>query len=405
MKFTNLAATALILGVSLLGHPARAQDMIKIGAVTPSTGMMAPSGNDLARSFELAVDRINAEGGLLGKKLVLIRGSASTAQEAIAAVDQLVSKDKVDLFIGTIITPVSNAASEAAMNYGKLYWEEGALANELTERGLPNFVRSGPNATAFAKQSVQGIIELVAKKLGKQPKDLKIWIEHEDSAYGTSVATVQAQLLKNAGAQVFVGAHSARAMDLTDAVLRAKAVVPDLWLMDNYVNDLHLLLKTARDQNFKPSAIICLGTGDTPETLAAMGKENLEGVLLVSYPRTDTNERYGPGAAAFAKAFTNKYGSPPFVTTGMTGYVGMRMLAEAIKAAGSVEYAKVIKAAAAMDKPEGFYETGYGVKFDSHMQNIRAMPVIAQWQNGKVVTIYPLAAAPNGAVMIDLARK
>ena len=54
------------------------------------------------------------------------------------------------MFVGTYISAVSNAASDAALRYSKVYWDTNALAAELTERGLPNFVRSGPYAASFA---------------------------------------------------------------------------------------------------------------------------------------------------------------------------------------------------------------------------------------------------------------
>ena len=86
---------------------------------------------------------------------------------------------------------VAQAASDAALNYNKLYWDTNALATNLTERGLPNFVRSGPYSVSFADRSAEFVINLVAKELGKQPADLKVWIEHEESIYGTSIAEHQ----------------------------------------------------------------------------------------------------------------------------------------------------------------------------------------------------------------------
>ena len=55
------------------------------------------------------------------------------------------------MFVGTYISAVSNAASDAALRYSKIYWDTNALAADLTERGLPNFVRSGPYAASFAR--------------------------------------------------------------------------------------------------------------------------------------------------------------------------------------------------------------------------------------------------------------
>jgi branched-chain amino acid transport system substrate-binding protein len=347
---------------------------------------------------------VNGQGGVLGRQIQMVRGNATSAQEGIAAAEQLIGRDKVDILTGTYVTAISNAASEVALNYGKLYWETNALARDLTDRGLPNFVRTGPSSNEFAARSVEGALKLVATRLGKAPKDLKVWIEHEDSAYGTSIMKEQERLFKEAGVSFGIGAHSARAIDVTDSILRAKAAAPDLWVSTAYVTDTNLLLRAARDQGFKPSAIMLLGVGDTKETLDALGKEFLEGVLLVSYPRPDINEKFGPGANDFLKLYTSKVGRAPIAPQGMNAFVGMKMLFETLKAAKTTEFEAVIKAAAAMDKPAGTYETGYGLKFDAKMQNTRAFPVIAQWQGGEVRAVYPEPAAAEGVKIVNLPR-
>lgn len=395
-------AAATALGSTI--RPAAAEGVIKIGAVNPYSGAMAQYGDEVTRCFELAAEWVNAKGGVLGKQVQIVRGNATSAQEGIAAVEQLVGREKVDLLIGTYVTAISNAASEAALNENKLFWETNALARDLTDRGLPNFARSGPSSNGFAARSVEGVLKIVAPRLGKAPKDLKVWLEHEDSAYGTSIMKEQERLFKEAGITPGIGAHSARSIDVTDSILRAKTFAPDIWISTAYVVDTNLLLRAARDQGFKPAAIMLLGVGDTGETLEALGKEFLEGVLLVSYPRPDVNEAYGPGAGGFLKLYKAKYNRDPIAPQGMNAFVGMRILFEAIQAAGSTDYEKVIKAAAAMDKPMGTYETGYGVKFDKTMQNIRALPLIAQWQSGVVRAVYPAEAAPAGGGITNLPR-
>jgi branched-chain amino acid transport system substrate-binding protein len=394
------AAAAFVCAASVVA----AQD-IKIGVVNPFSGGMALYGDEMTRGYEIAVDQANAKGGVLGRKVALVRGSATTAQEGIAAVEQLIGRDKVDILAGTYVTAISNAASEAALNNNKLFWETNALAKDLSDRGLPNFARSGPDSSAFARRSVEGALQLVAQKLGKSAKDLKVWIEHEDSAFGTSIAKEQERLLKEAGVQVQIGSHSARAVDLSDSILRAKGANPDLWLSTGYVTDHNLLLRTAREQSFKPAAMMLTGTGDTFETLEAVGKEFLNGVLLVSYPRDDVGESYGPGASAYLAAYKAKYNRAPIAPQAMTAYVGMKILLEAVAAAGSTDYEKVIAAAAKMDKPVGSSEAGYGVKFDKTMQNTLALPVIAQWQDGQVKAVYPKEALPAGGTILDFGRK
>jgi len=405
MKLTRRQFGAATLAALVVGAGrASAADPIKIGAVNPYTGPMALYGDEVTRGFELAADWVNAQGGVLGRQIQIVRASAASAQEGIAAVEQLVGRDKVDILTGTYVTAISNAASESAMNYGKLYWETNALARDLTDRGLPNFARSGPSGREFAQRSVEGVLKLVASRLGKDPKDLQVWLEHEDSAYGTSIAREQESLFKAAGVKVGVGVHSAKSIDVTDSILRAKATAPDVWMSTAYVVDTNLLLRAMRDQGFKPQAIVLLGVGDTRETLEALGAEFLEGVVLVSYARPDINPAYGPGAAAYLKAYQAKYNRDPIAPQSMNAYVGLKILFEAIAAAGSVDYEKVIAAAAALDRPLGTYECGYGAKFDDKMQNTRALPVVAQWQGGTVKAVYPANAAAEGVKVVNLPR-
>lgn len=408
MKLTRRNFTQLALAgvaTAAIGRPVYAQsEPIRLGAVNPYSGAMAQYGDEVTRCYELAAKWINEQGGLLGRQVEVVRGNATSAQEAIGAVEQLVGRDKADVLIGTYVSAISNAASENALNYEKLYWETNALALNLTERGLPNYARSGPSSNEFAARSAEAVTEIVAKKLGKAPGELKVWIEHEDSAYGTSIAEEQKRLLGEAGVTAGVGAHSAKAVDVTDSVLRASNAAPDLWITVGYVNDTNLLLRTARDQGFKPAAIMLTGVGDTVETLEALGQEFMEGILLVSYPRPDINETYGPGASQFLELYRAAYNREPIAPQGLNAFVGAKILFEAIAAANSLEYGAIIEAAKAMDKPAGSYETGYGVKFNDMMQNTRALPVIAQWQSGQVKAVYPAEAAAQGVEVVNIPR-
>jgi branched-chain amino acid transport system substrate-binding protein len=406
MKKTLAFALGLGLAAGVGGSASAQQGELKLGAVNPSAGPLALYGGEVTRGYELAADWVNAKGGVLGKKVVIVKGNASTPQEGISAVEQFVSRDKVDVLIGTYISAVANAASEAALNHNKLYWDTNALATELTDRGLPNYIRSAPWAPSFAERSAEMIVKMVGPTLGKQNKDLKVWIEHEDSIYGTSIAKLQEKALKEAGVNVVgVGAHNFKAIDLTDSILRAKNAAPDVWLNTGYVPDSNLLMRTARDQGFKPAAMVNVGTGDTQETLDALGKESLEGILVMSYPRYDMSEKYGPGAQDYLKAYRAKYNQDPLAPQSMAAYVGAKILFKALQAAGSTDVDKVRAAAAKMDDPFSTYETGFGVKFSDKMQNLRAFPVGAQWQDGKMVTVYPAEAAREGVKAVPLARK
>jgi branched-chain amino acid transport system substrate-binding protein len=395
------------LGLAAMPAVVRAQAApLKIGAINPYTGPVALYGDEVARGYQLAIDEANARGGVLGRQVELIRGDAGNPQQGIAAVEKLATQDKVDAFIGTYISAVSNAASDAALRYNRIYWDTNALAQDLTDRGLPNFIRSGPHAKIFADFSVEGVRGLVAPAIGRTPQNVTVWLEHEDSVYGTSIAQQQKALLEKAGVKVLgVGAHNFRATDLTDSVLRAKRADPDVWINTGYVPDGNLLLRTMRDQGFAPKAIMMVGTGDTFETLDALGAPYLEGVVVVGYPRPDVAESFGPGAAAYLAAYRKKYDREPIAPQGMTAYTGMKIMLEAIAAAGSTDVERVRAAAQKMDKPAGSYPTGFGVKFDDKMQNLRANPAIVQWQGGKLVTVYPKEAVQSGVKLVNLPRK
>lgn len=403
-KFKQWTGVALV-SAAALGNGAALAQTIKIGAINPYSGPLALYGTEVTRGYELAVDQINAGGGLLGKKLELVRGDASNAQQGIATVEQLAVKDKVDMFMGTYISGISLTASDAAMRYNKLYWETNAVAVNLTERGLPNFIRSGPDGNAFAVTSVSAIRNLIAPNLKKDIKGLKVWIQHEDSIYGTGIAQMQRKLLTEAGAQVVgVGAHPARTIDLNDSVLRAKQTAPDVLVQTGYVPDGNLLLRTMREQGLKPGAVLLVGTGDTPETLEAIGAAYLEGILVIGYPRHDITEAFGPGQGAYLAAYRAKYKSEPVAPQGMAAFSGALIMAEAVKAAGSLDPEKVRAAAAKLDKPESSFPSGFGAKFDQNMQNVRASFTASQWQGGKMVTVFPQKAALPGVTLKPLAR-
>ena len=402
--FKKISGIALVAAAAFT-PAAFAQQVIKIGAINPYSGPLALYGTEVTRGYELAVDQINAAGGINGRKIELVRGDAGTPQQGIATVEQLVTKDKVDLFVGTYISAISNTASDTAMRYNKLYWETNAVAQNLIDRGLPNFVRTGPDGGIFAARTVDTVRNLIAPALKKDMKDLKVWLEHEDSIYGTSIAEVQKRMFEAFGTKVVgVGAHSARTIDLNDTVLRAKQANPDILIQTGYVPDGNLLMRTARDQGFKPAAMLWVGTGDTPETLQSLGAASVEGVLVVGYPRNDITEKFGPGSKAYLAAYQAKYKADPIAPQGMAAYSGIQILFEALKAAGSTEPEKVRAAIAKMDKPEGSYPSGYGVKFGKDFQNIRANLTTTQWQNGKMVTVFPKEAVVPGVVLKPLAR-
>jgi branched-chain amino acid transport system substrate-binding protein len=386
------------------GNASNSGPPLKIGVINPYSGAVAIYGEELYRGNSIAVDEINAKGGVNGRKIELVKGDAASPDQGIQEATRLATQQNVDAFTGTYLSAVSKTASETAARYKKLYWDTNSVASELTERGLANFVRSGPYATSFASVSVDTVTGLVTKHLGKPAGQSKVWLEHEDSIYGTSIADIQKTSLTSKGYQVVGNSgHPASSTDLTDSVLRAQRATPDVVVFTGYVPDANLFLRTARDHNFSP-VMLLVGTGDTKETLQALGAESIEGMLVVGYPRPDINPSFGPGAQQYLDAYRKKFSAEPVAPQGMSAYVGMKMLADAIGKAGGTDPAKVKKSIQGIDKPVGSFANGFGEKFDDKYQNTRAFPLAIQWQSGKQVTVFPEKAAQPSTKVVPLKR-
>jgi branched-chain amino acid transport system substrate-binding protein len=402
----SFIAAAAALAAAAVGATAHAQQApLKIAAINPYSGPLAQYGDDCARGYQLAIDEFNAKGGVLGRKIELVRGDATNPQQAIAAVDQLATRENVEIFVGTYSSAIAAAGSDAALRHKRVYWDTQALAAELTERKLPNFIRSGPYGVPFAQTGVRAVVEQIAPALKKTPQQTTVWIEHEDSIYGKTVGDTQKAELERKGVKVLgQSAHNARATDVTDSVLRAKRARPDIWLQTGYVPDTNLLLKTAKEQGFRPPAVLLTGTGDTLETADAAG-DYIEGVMVVAYAWPDVSEKYSPGTQAFMAAYRKTHNRDPIAPQTMASYGGMKMLLEAVQAAGSTDMDKLRTAALAMDKPYNSYTGGYGAKFDDKLQNTRAFPTVIQWQSRKQVTVFPPEARPAGASLVNVPSK
>lgn len=371
---------------------------LKIGEINPFSGPNAAGGEAIDQGYQLAVEEANAKGGVLGKQIELIKGDASMPPQGISEVNRLATSQKVDLFAGTYVSGVAETASQTALRTKKLYWDTNALAQSLTQRNQSNFVRSGPSAQQFGSGAADAVTKLIAPALKLQPSALKVFISHENSAYGTSVSDVQRAQLQAAGVQI-VGdeGYTSTSTDLSSTVLRGKQAAPDVWIETGYVSDGNLLLRTAQQQNFRPRVTVFVGTGDTSQTLDAVGAQALQRVVVVAYPHTDVAPGFGPGAQQFLAAYQKKFGHPPVYPQTMTAYVGMQMLLAAVAQANSVDPAAVRRVLSGIDKPVGSFATGFGEKYDSTFQNTLALPTAVQWQNGRTVTVYPMNARPAGA--------
>ncbi|HMO29940.1 ABC transporter substrate-binding protein [Enterovirga sp.] len=388
--FLKAATAAAIL---LSATAARAE--VKFGALFPFSGQLALLGEESARGVEIAVDEINAAGGVQGEKVVLVRGDAVDNNQAIGEARRLISREKVAAIFGSYSSARSIAASQVAELSGIPYFELGAVADEVTGRGLKFLYRTNPTAEDMGKLIVQMIVNKVAPGLGKNPKDLKIGIIYEDSSYGTSVAGHQKKYAAEAGLNVVVSqGYPAATVDMSSLVLDLKQRGVDVVLQTSYQNDSVLFLQQANEANYKPAAIIGGGGGYSMQPTAdAVGHKVIDGVLDADFTQFLVNTKYTPGIEKFVEDYKKKFGESPRSGHSLNNYVGAKVILQALNKGKGFTPDAILAAVNAIDVGEGVTAAGYGVKFGKNNQNERAKMMGLQWQDGKLVTVYPDDAA------------
>ncbi len=398
-KTLGALALALVGAASAIGA-ANAQDL-KFGALYPFSGGLALLGDESYRGFELAVEKRNAEGGLLGKKIQIVKGDAVDATQAVGTARKLTSVENVQAIFGSYASPISFAATQVSELAGVPYFELGAISDPITERGYKYVFRSNPTAKSFALRTVDVINEVIAPGLNVKPQDLRIAIIHEDALYGTTVAKYQTEAAKKAGLNIVETLpYAAKAVDLSSLILRLKGAKVDVVLQTSYQNDTVLFFRQIKEGGFQPKAVIGAGGGySTQDTINAAGPENMHGVFDIDFTQFITNDAGAPGIKSFVEAYKKKYGTDPRSGHSLANFTGANIFFDAIGRAGSMDKDKIRAAVLATDVAVGTTPSGWGAKFDETGQNERALPFVMQWLDGKLTTVYPKDAAVTTPVV------
>ncbi len=373
---------------------ARAEEL-KIGALYPLSGGLALLGEESFRGLELAVEEANASGGLRKSKIVMVKGDAVDANQAVGEARRLVSVERVKAVFGTYSSSLSLAATQVTELAKVPYFELGAISEPITERGYKYVFRTNATAKGFAITMVDVVADIIAPALGVDPKAVKIGIIHEDSLYGQTVSGFQKAHAAERGLKVVeVLAYPATSVDLSSVILRLKGSAVDVVLQTSYQNDSVLFFRQSKEMGFKPKAAIGAGGGySMMDTAKAVGFATIEGALDVDFPQFHTNPAAAPGIEAFARKYQAKYGTPPRSGHSLANYAGAKVFFEALERAKDLGPESIRAAVMATDLPVGRTAAGWGAKFGENGQNQRAMPFVMQWQGGELVTIAPQTAA------------
>ncbi len=374
-------------GALMLARPgaSRAQPAsVKLGLLHPVTGAFAYEGGQGRRGAQLAIEEINAAGGIrsLGGARIepVLADAQSSPDAAVAEVDRLDSAG-VCAIQGGFASNIGLAATQQAARHDLLFLCDVCVADQIVQRGLTNTFRFGPG---FGKVVQTGLTNLVAinDAAGKPAKT--VVIVHEDGAFGGGMAKLLAAQLPGLGFTVLDSlSHPTPQRDFTTIALRVRKAAPDLIIPSNYKNEFILMARAFAQQHVRPKVA----------TYAILGGAASNPSFAQQYPAPaqyimDCNNWYDP-LKPLSQAFRKTVAARGWDLTYelMLNYAGARVLAHAIEAAGSTDRAKVIAAMAASSYSDTIMP--YGPTHFVNGQNAGAQPINTQIQNGQITVVYP----------------
>jgi branched-chain amino acid transport system substrate-binding protein len=323
-----------------------AQDVIKIGDVNSYT-LMSISTVHYKRGVELAIEQVNAAGGVLGKKLALItRDDGGNPGEAVRASEGLVSGDKVDVLTGTILSNVGVAVTDFA-GHRKIFFIASA---PLTDKIV---YQSGNRYTFRLRASTYSHAAALVPEAAKLNK--KRWaLVYPNFEYGQSAVESFKRLLKQAQPDVQFVTEQAPPLGKIDAGAVAQAVddaKPDAIFNVLFGSDLAKFVREGETRGvFKGREVVSLLTGE-PEYMDPLGSDAPVNWLVTGYPWYAIKT---PEHQAFLDAYQTKFKDYPRIAS-LVGYDTIKALAAGIAKAGSTDSEKLADAFKGLtfDSPSG----------------------------------------------------
>lgn len=392
---TITGAAGLSVASPFIGR-AEAQDMPKIGVLLPLSGPLASLGNDVLRGFQFARSLVNAKGGLFGKPVEFAQVDVPGSTEATSQAQRLITSDRVKVIVGSYASAISFAASQVAERNKVIYFEQGAVADDITSRGFKYLFRFIYTSTELGQKCAEYATETVIPRLGLDPKTVKIAILTENSNHGSAVGAGAKAWLEGKGIKpVDLTTYDFKTNDLSSVVQRYKSLEPDILLVEQYTPDAILFWRQAREAGLKLKAMIGNGGGHNVNEFAEALGDDVNGILNTGTSVYINPKALQPETAELFKTFHDEFpkmfdGRKPSAHAGMGFNAMYTILTDILPKAGSMDTEKIRQAALALDKPIGSSIVGWGLKFDPKTQNnTRAFPTYDQWQAKQIRSIGP----------------
>jgi len=360
------AATAL----GTLGFPAivRGQsDVLRIGHLTPRTGFLGPVGEYAVMGINLAVEEINAAGGVMGRKIELIAEDSVNPQTASTKAERLIERDKVAAIIGEISSASGLAIAQVAQRNRTLFFNTGCNSDDLRGKSCNRYMFHTEAANTMYVNACGHALLREGMVQGKKWYSLTA-----DYAFGHDLLKVAKRFMTANGGQF--AADELVATDITDFspyMLKIRNAKPDIVVSNLAGNQITVFMKQYIEFGLQYPVV-----GFAFDTALAWGAG--KGNVLGTWPLVWSHEVKTPAAKKFTEAFIKKYDRPP-ENQAWGDYLSAKHLVQAmneLKTTDSTKIAEYLEKGAKFDvlkTREGYYRN-WDHQLMQEMYTIRFKP-------------------------------
>ena len=405
-KWNRILLSGMVLMFAFaLGQPVLAADtVVKIGNIIPLSGPSATVGQQGKQAREMAVEEINAAGGIKslgGAKLELVYAdSESKPEKGVAEAERLINTEKVNVLTGCWNSAVTYPTTAVAERYGIPFVVPVSVADKITDQGFKTVFRIAAKDSWWTRDQF-AFLKDMEKEFNSKVEKLAFVYENGD--WGKGMAGSWKKRAQEAGYKVVLDEpYPSTATDLSPVVQKIRRSKADVLMLVSNAADAILLTNTLAEYKVKLKAIISSGGGHADPSFMKTTGKNAKYLFDIVEWETDINK---PGAKEANAKYKKKYGDN-LTGEAVDAYVAMYVLKDALERAGSLEPAKIRTALTATDLKAGpGMIVGYdSVKFDKSGQNQNASLVMVQINdvgNGlERITVWPKNARRSGYVPV-----
>jgi branched-chain amino acid transport system substrate-binding protein len=381
-----LRTAGAVVAAGALPAVVRAQAKeVKLGYILPVTGPLAFEAQLALNGLQLAVDEVNAAGGIKslgGARLALLPGDTQQKVELGNSEAARLMDQGVSALIGPFSSLVAYSVRQLTEKNKTPFLLLAAVADNLTEGGLRYVFRVQPNGKAMATLTMNNIVEMA--KASSVPVK-RVAVMHEDGNFGTTMGNhVEAFGGKLGYALVQRIPYSIKSPDFTAELSKVKASRPDLLVISGYYGDSKVIAETAAKLRIGVHALVGLANAaySNPKFIAD-NRELTDQLFDGNYWHNPQSPRAKAVFAAYDKRFNST-----LTSHGVQAYAVIGVLRDALERAGSADREKLRDALAKTNLADHILPQD-AIKFDETGENVNATPALLQVQNGKPVVVGP----------------